>query len=142
MPTNPVTGVKRPRVETYEGKTPALEDHQARRLMNAPDDETLKGKRDQAILSMFLFHELHREEVALLKVKDKRELRGVKHLRVHGKSGKIRNVPLHPGTAELVLDYLELAGHSGDPGGGLFRSTRQALGLGPSAVRLYQIVTI
>src|SRR5688500_5634720 len=34
---NPVKGVKRPKVESYEGKTPALGDHQARELLNAPD---------------------------------------------------------------------------------------------------------
>ena len=78
VPTNPVKGVKRPRVESYEGKTPALGDHQAKDLLQAPDPTTLKGKRDRAILSVFLFHGLRREEVATLKVKDIRELRGVK----------------------------------------------------------------
>lgn len=34
---NPVKGVKRPPVESYEGKTPALGDHQARALLEAPD---------------------------------------------------------------------------------------------------------
>jgi integrase/recombinase XerD len=34
---NPVKGVKRPPVESYEGKTPALGDHQARKLLDAPD---------------------------------------------------------------------------------------------------------
>ena len=33
---NPVKGVKRPPVESYEGKTPALGDHQARALLDAP----------------------------------------------------------------------------------------------------------
>ena len=33
---NPVKGVKRPRVENYQGKTPALGDHQARGLLDAP----------------------------------------------------------------------------------------------------------
>jgi len=145
VPTNPVKGVKRPRVETYEGKTPALGDHQAKALLLAPDPTTLKGKRDRAILSVFLFHGLRREEVAALKVKDVRELRGVKHLRVHGKGGKLRNVPLHPGTAELINDYLELAGHGGDAGGGLFRSVRESVRNGNvrgglSAEGLYQIV--
>ncbi len=145
VPTNPVKGVKRPRVETYEGKTPALGDHQAKALLLAPDPETLKGKRDRAILSVFLFHGLRREEVAALKVKDVRELRGVKHLRVHGKGGKLRNVPLHPGTAELINDYLELAGHGGDAGGGLFRSIRERtrngrVREGLSAEGLYLIV--
>ncbi len=60
-----------------------------------------------------------------MKVKDIRELRGVKHLRVHGKGGKLRNVPLHPATAELINDYLELARHGGDAEGGLFRSIRE-----------------
>lgn len=32
---NPVKGVKRPPVESYEGKTPALGDHQARQLLDA-----------------------------------------------------------------------------------------------------------
>ena len=49
---NPVKGVKRPKVESYEGKTPALGDHQARALLEAPDKDTIKGKRDRAILSL------------------------------------------------------------------------------------------
>jgi integrase len=48
---NPVKGVKRPKVESYEGKTPALGDGQARALLDAPGVETLKGRRDRAILS-------------------------------------------------------------------------------------------
>ena len=88
-----------------------IHEYQAKELLQAPDPTTLKGKRDRAILSVFLFHGLRREEVATLKAKDIRELRGVKHLRVHGKGGKLRNIPLHPGTAELINDYLELAGH-------------------------------
>jgi integrase/recombinase XerD len=52
---NPVKGVKRPKVESYEGKTPALGDGQARALLDAPGSETLKGRRDRAILSMVLY---------------------------------------------------------------------------------------
>ncbi|MGV7244759.1 site-specific integrase, partial [Caballeronia sp. M23-90] len=33
---NPVKGAKRPRVDSNEGKTPALGDHQARALLDAP----------------------------------------------------------------------------------------------------------
>ncbi len=40
---NPVKGAKRPKVESNEGKTPALGDHQARALLDAPDPETLKA---------------------------------------------------------------------------------------------------
>ena len=43
---NPVKGVKRPVVESQQGKTPALGDAQARALLSAPDAATLKGKRE------------------------------------------------------------------------------------------------
>src|ERR1700733_2056026 len=67
---NPVKGVKRPRVESDEGKTPAIADHQARKLLAAPDDESLKGKRDRAILATLLYHALRREELCKVKVRD------------------------------------------------------------------------
>ena len=121
---NPVKGVKRPKVETYEGKTPALGDHQARALLEAPEVETLKGKRDRAILSVLLFHALRREELCKLKVKDITERRGVKYFRVHGKGGKISYVPCHSGTLGHIDDYLALLGHIDDAGGALFRPTK------------------
>jgi site-specific recombinase XerC len=97
---NPVKGVKRPPVESYEGKTPALGDHQARKLLDAPAGDTLKGKRDRAMLATLLYHALRREELCRLKVKDaKHERRGVPHLKVTGKGGKTRYVPLHPAAA-------------------------------------------
>ncbi|MGF6971000.1 site-specific recombinase XerD [Paraburkholderia sp. WC7.3g] len=93
---NPVRGAKRPRVESGEGKTPALGDHQARALLDAPDPATLKGRRDRALLSVLLYHGLRREELCLLTVRDIHARRGVPHLRVHGKGGKTRYLPLHP----------------------------------------------
>jgi site-specific recombinase XerD len=121
---NPVKGVKRPKVESYEGKTPALGDGQARALLDAPGSETLKGKRDRAILSVLLYHGLRREELCTLKVRDIHQRRGVLHLRVHGKGGKLRYLPLHPGTAELVTDYLEVAGHGEETAAALFRPVK------------------
>ena len=121
---NPVKGIKRPKVETYEGKTPALGDHQARALLDAPADDTLKGKRDRAILSVLLFHAFRREELCKLKVKDITERRGVKYFRVHGKGGKIRYVPCHSGTLERIDDYLTHSGHGSDDNGALFRPVR------------------
>ena len=122
---NPVKGVERPRTESGEGKAPALGDHQARRLLAAPDADTLKSKRDRAILSTLLFHALRREELCKLRVRDARHARrGVPHLRVSGKGGKTRYLPLHPGTQALIHDYLEAAGHGADAAGALFRPVR------------------
>src|ERR1700712_2446137 len=109
---NPVKGVERPRTESGEGKTPAIGDHQARKLLAAPDKDTIKSKRDRAILSTLLFHALRRQEICKLKVKDFRHARkSVPHLKVSGKGGKMRYLPLHPGTNALIHDYLAAAGH-------------------------------
>jgi site-specific recombinase XerD len=119
---NPVKGVKRPKAESGEGKTPALGDHQARELLAAPDEETVKAKRDRAILSTLLFHALRRDELCKLKVKDFNQARrGVPHLKVSGKGEKTRYLPLHPGSNQLIHDYLEAAGHGADVNGALFR---------------------
>ena len=109
---NPVKGVERPKADSGEAKTPALGNHQARELLAAPQDDTIKCKRDRAILSTLLFHALRREELCTLKVRDFRHARkGVPHLKVSGKGGKTRYLPLHPGTNALIHDYLDAAGH-------------------------------
>lgn len=110
---------------SYEGKTPAIGDHQARGLLDAPNRVSLKGKRDRAILATLLYHALRREELCKLLVKDfKHERRGVAHLKVSGKGGKTRYIPLHPAAGGLILDYLEEMGHGADLGGPLFRLIR------------------
>ena len=119
---NPVKGVKRPKVESYEGKTPALGDAQVRALLDAPPADTLKGKRDRAILSVLLYHALRREELTKLLVKDFcQERRGVPHLRVQGKGGKLRYIPTHADTLRLISEYLQTSGHGADLSGALFR---------------------
>jgi integrase/recombinase XerD len=47
---------------------------------------------------------------------------------VHGKGGKLRYPPLHPGTVELVTDYLEAAGHGGETAAPLFRPVKNNMG--------------
>jgi integrase/recombinase XerD len=119
---NPVKGVKRPVPETTEGKTPALGDHQARKLLAAPARDTLKAKRDRAILATLLYHALRRDELCKLKVRDyAQERRGVPHLKVSGKGGKTRYLPLHPAASGLITDYLEAAGHGSAEASPLFR---------------------
>ena len=100
-------------------------DHEARKLLAAPGEATLKEKRDRAILSTLLFHALRRDELCKLKVKDfNQSRRGVPHLRVTGKGEKTRYLPLHPGTNALIHDYLDAAGHALDENGALFRPVK------------------
>ena len=62
-----------------------------------------------------------------MKVKDfKHERRGVLHLKVSGKGGKTRYVPLHPAASTLTTEYLEVIGHGLDDAGTLFRSVHNS----------------
>lgn len=103
---NPVDGVKRPATNGNEGSTPALGDAQARRLLEAPPPDTLKGIRDRAMLATLLYHGIRREELCLLKIRDMQTRQGVMHLKIHGKGDKIRYVPMHPLAQRLVQEYL------------------------------------
>lgn len=99
---NPVDGVKRPAANANEGSTPALGDAQARRLLEAPPADTLKGIRDRAILAVLLYHGLRREELCLLRIRDMQSRQGVMHFRVKGKRDKIRFVPVHQAAQRLI----------------------------------------
>ena len=92
-----------------------------------------------------LFHALRREELCKLKVKDAQHARkGVPHLKVSGKGGKTRYLPLHPGTNALIHDYLGAAGHGNDDSGALFRPIRNnrtgRLGAAITADGVYKLV--
>ena len=66
---NPVDGAKQPPVDSYKGKTPALGDAQARPILDFPAGDSLKDKRDRAILSTLLYHAMRRGELRKLAVK-------------------------------------------------------------------------
>jgi hypothetical protein len=70
---------------------------------------------------------LRREELRKLKVKDAEHARkGMPYLEVSGKGGKMRYLPLHPGTQGFTNDDLGAAGHSTDESGALFPQTAKS----------------
>lgn len=104
-----------------EGSTPALGDEEAKRLLEAPPADTLKGVRDRAILAILLYHGIRREELCKLCVGDVHSRQGVMHFRIEGKGDKIRFVPVHPTAQRLIAEFLEMAKHGGALDGPLFR---------------------
>jgi site-specific recombinase XerD len=136
---NVVQGVERPKLNSTEGATQAINAAQARDLLDAPDPKTIKGKRDRAILATFLFHALRRSELCNLKVKDILERDGIKQLKIHGKGDKERYIPLHPVAATRIADYLDACGYGNHKELAIFRSLsnngmRTGRGISPIAV--------
>jgi site-specific recombinase XerD len=118
---NPVAGVKRPKSNRGEGTTPALSDEQARALLNAPQGDSLKARRDRAILATLAYHGLRREELCKLKVRDLQRRDGALQFRIVGKGEKIRYVPVGLKALRLISEYLEVAGHKEELDSSLFR---------------------
>ena len=133
---NPVHGVKRPKEGANEGKTPIIGDLEATKLLEAPRNDTLKGKRDRALLTIFLFHGLRLDEVCRLTVGDYHSRHDVLHFRIHGKGGKIRYVPVHLRAQRQLKEYLELAGHQDKPKSPLFQPVKNN-GLKPHGEALH-----
>jgi site-specific recombinase XerD len=121
---NPVLGVRRPPSMNREGATPALGDDQALLLLEAPPANTLKGKRDRAMLAVLPYHGIRRDELCKLKVGDIQSRQGVWHLRIEGKREKIRYIPLAIAAQRLITAYLAEAKHGGDTDGPLFRPVK------------------
>lgn len=107
-----------------EGVTPVLGDHQARLLLDAPSEDSLKGRRDRAILAVLLYHGIRREELCKLKVGDIQQREGVPHFRVEGKGEKVRYLPVHVTALRLISVYLAKAGHKDELHGALFRPVK------------------
>ena len=123
---NPVREIRRPRVNRRQGTTLAFSPAQARRLLDAPDDTTLQGLRDRAILSVGLQVGPRRAEIAGLKVKDFHMNAGYPALHFIRKGGEDHSLAIHPQAAERIRVYLEAAGHGHDREGPLFRPVRQS----------------
>ena len=127
VPDNPVHGVSRPKEGANEGKTPALGDAQARKLLEAPHADTLKGKRDRAILGVLLYHAIRRDELCKLRIRDRQSREGVPHLAIQGKGEKLRYVPLHAHAGRILDEYIQALGGAEfmDKDTPLFRSIRK-----------------
>jgi len=120
--TNPFLGVERPKLTANEGATAAISERQAMNLLDAPDPDTLIGKRDRAILAMFLYHALRRSELCQLRLKDIQEREGIKQLKILGKGDKERYIPIHPSAARRINDYWQAQRNPTDKELPLFRS--------------------
>ena len=121
---NPVADVARPSINREEGSTLAFSKVQARKLLDAPAEDTLAGLRDRAILSVGLQVGLRRAEIAGLRVNDLHQNRGFDALRLTRKGGRRDALAINPQAAARIRAYLEKAGHGEDRDGPMFRPLR------------------
>jgi integrase/recombinase XerD len=118
---NPVAEIERPAINRREGSTLAFSKADARKLLDRPDEKTLKGLRDRAILAVGMQVGLRRAEIASLTVEDLHQNRRYDSLRITRKGGRHDALAVHPNAAMRLEAYMEAAGHADDSDGPLFR---------------------
>jgi site-specific recombinase XerD len=109
---------------------------QAQELITAPDETTLKGKRDRAILAILIGCGLRRTETARLTLAhvQQRDGRWV-IVDLAGKRNKIRTVPMPSWAKAAIDDWVQAALAAGAPMDSncyLFRSITRAVSIGAS----------
>lgn len=117
---NPSNLVSGERVKAYRD-TRGISISEARRLLQIPDRETAKGKRDYAILSLLWHNGLRRSEICRTNIGD--FLPETRELLIIGKGRGTQkeSIKVSAKTAEAISDYLRSSGRSdADPNVALF----------------------
>ena len=115
-----------PKIKATPKKLPVfLDEEEVKRLLAAPRPDTVLGLRDRAMLALLYATGIRASECAGLRGKDV-DL-SLPAVRVRGKGGRERCVPLNKEVVQLLVLYARMRGEAA-PGAPFFRSRRgQAL---------------
>jgi site-specific recombinase XerD len=99
-----ILAIRGSKKETILSDGKSLDFQEAESLLNAPNPDTRKGKRDRALLALLLGCGLRRNEIVQTRAEDIRPVEGRWVLsQVIGRHGTVRMVPL-PSWVKLALD--------------------------------------
>lgn len=107
--TNPALIVEGPRLRRTEGKTPAFDREDLRRLLDSIERGTLVGLWDRALIATMFFTFGRISAVIGLDLKDFVRLPRRSILRLKEKMGLEHELPCHRDLEEVLLDYIETA---------------------------------
>jgi site-specific recombinase XerD len=114
---------------------------QAERLLALPDRATLKGKRDYALLSLFVGAGLRREELARLRIEDiaQRENRWCL-VDLRGKGGRVRTIAIPDWAKDAADEWIAAMPFSTGLLLGKVNKGGRFVGQGMSAAAIYGVV--
>lgn len=122
---NPAASVRGERLQLVEGRTPEIGVEHARRLIASIEDSHVVGRRDRAIIGIFIYTAVRVGAVAQLTRGDFYSYADQHYLRFREKGGKSREIPVRHDLQQFLLDYLAAGSlHYTDKSTPLFRTTR------------------
>jgi site-specific recombinase XerD len=138
VPLNPAASVRGPSHVVTAGKTPVLDEDEARHLLDSIDTSTVVGLRDKAIIGVMVYTFARVGAAVGLKVEDYFPQGKRWFLTLHEKRGRVHRMPCHHKLEEMLDRYIEAAGIEGDHKGPLFRTAAgrsQSLTANPLSTR-------
>jgi integrase len=114
---------------------------QAQRLLDLPDRETNKGRRDRALLALLVGCGLRRQELAGLRMEDIQQRDGRWCIvDLAGKGNRVRTVPMPPWAQSAIDDWLAAARFIRGLVLGAVNKGDRITGQGMSAQSIYEVV--
>ncbi|MCS3827672.1 site-specific recombinase XerD [Salinibacter ruber] len=130
LEANPAEPVRSPKLQTDNGKTPALTAEEARELLNSivAEKQELPQLRDRAIIGVMTYTFARVSAVVGLDVGDYFRAGHRWKIRLREKGGQRRTVPVHHKAKEYLDAYINEAGIREDREAPLFQSLRGRTG--------------
>jgi site-specific recombinase XerC len=123
VPVNPAAAVRGPKHVVKTGKTAVLDAKEWRKLIDSIPTETLRDRRDRALIATLTYSFARINAALKMKVEDLRPKGAGWQLRLHEKGGKHHEMPCHHALAEELRAYIDAAGIAEDRKGYLFRTS-------------------
>ena len=115
LESNPAALVHGPKLVVRKGKTPVLDAHQTRALLESPPLTNMAGLRDRALIGTMLYTFGRVSAVVGMDVEDY-FLDGRRWtVRLHEKGGKFHTVPAHHAIVDYLGGYLDASGLADQP---------------------------
>ena len=121
---NPGAAVRGPTHIVKTGKTPVLDGGDWRRLADAIPTETVRDRRDRALIATLTYSFARINAALKMRVEDLRARGAGWELRLREKGGKQHIIPCHHVLAEEIDAYIAAAGIADDRKAWLFRTAK------------------
>lgn len=118
MEMNPAAAVKGPRYSLKKGKTPVLDEDEAKQLIQSIDVTDVVGLRDRAVIGLMVYTFARVGALVAMNVEDYYPQGKRWWVRLHEKGGKLHEVPAHHKLEEFLdayLDAVEMRGQKKAP---------------------------
>ena len=122
VPVNPAAAVRGPKHVVKTGKTAVLDAKEWRKLLDSIPTETLRDRRDRALIATLTYSFARINAALKMKVEDLRPKGAGWQIQLHEKGGKQHVMPCHHALAEELRAYIDAAGIAEDRKGHLFRT--------------------